>query len=80
MKKTDEAKGFDDDEENCDRHKNNLYDLIENIDDLSEAAKNIKLTKNEFMDCLRNITKEKILSIKEAKSIFTKRIRKLMEA
>ena len=30
----------------------------------------MQISKNEFMECLRNVTKEKILSIKEAKNLF----------
>ena len=40
IKKTDEAKDFGDDSDN-DRKKISLYDLVENIDDMSEAAINI---------------------------------------
>jgi hypothetical protein len=55
-------------------------DMIENIDDISEKAQNMKLTKNDFLNCLRDLTKEKILTLKEAKVVFENRIRKLIRS
>ena len=80
--KNNEAKNKDnfDDDETDTSQKLNLYDIIENIDDLSEQAENMKISKNQFMECLRQITKQKIMSIKEAKGLFTKRIKKLIDA
>ncbi len=40
----------------------------------------MKITKNDFMDCLREVTKSKILAIKEAKEIFEARVQKLVRA
>ena len=31
----------------------NIVELVDNIDSIAEKAKDIKLTKNEFIDCLR---------------------------
>ena len=31
----------------------NIIELVDNIDSIAEKAKDIKLTKNEFIDCLR---------------------------
>ena len=60
--------------------KQKLRELIENIDDLSDKAQNIKISRNEFLNCLRDLTKEKILAVKESKDIFEKRIKKLIKA
>jgi len=57
-----------------------LIDIVENIDNISERALNMKITKNDFMDCLRDVTKSKILAIKEAKEIFEVRVSKLVRA
>jgi len=54
--------------------------MVQNIDELSERALNIKLTKNDFIDCLRRVTKSKIVGIKEAKEIFERRVTKLAKA
>lgn len=48
-KKTDD---FDDGDAEASQ-KMGLYDLVDNIDDLSEQAENMKISKNEFMECLR---------------------------
>ena len=47
-----------------------VADLVENVDELSERAHNMKMTRSEYMNCLRQVTKVKIASIKEAKEIF----------
>ena len=57
-----------------------VVDLVENIDELSDRAHNMKMTRSEYMNCLRQVTKVKVLSIKEAKTIFQKRINKLLKA
>jgi len=44
-----------------------VCDIVENIDELSDRAHNMKLTRSEFLNCLRECTQIKILSIKEAK-------------
>ena len=54
--------------------------MVQNIDGLSERALDLKLTKNDFIDCLRRVTKSKILGIKEAKEIFERRVQKLARA
>ena len=54
--------------------------MVQNIDELSERAVNMKLTKNDFIDCLRRVTKSKVLAIKEAKEIFERRVGKLAKA
>ena len=58
----------------------NLADIVENIDDLSARAQQMKITRNEYLDCLRHITKTKMLQIQEAKNIFEKRVNKLIKA
>ena len=40
----------------------------------------MKITKNDFIDCLREITKDKMVAVKEAKDMFEKRVRKLITA
>jgi len=57
-----------------------VADLVENIDELSERAHNMRMTRSEYMNCLRQVTKVKIASIKEAKEIFQKRVNKLLKA
>ena len=57
-----------------------LIDLVENIDDLAERAKHIQVTRNEYLDTLREVTAAKINGIKEAKQMFDKRIRKMIKA
>lgn len=57
-----------------------LLDMIENIDDVSEKVCRMKITKNQFVDCLRELTKEKILTVKESKQVFQARIKKLIKA
>lgn len=57
-----------------------VADLVENVDELSIRAQNMKLTRSEFLNCLRDVTKVKILSIKEAKDIFEVRVKKLLQA
>ena len=44
--------------------------IINNLDDLSEKATRMKLSKNDFLNVLREVTRSKILSIKEAHGIF----------
>jgi hypothetical protein len=38
------------------------------------------VTKNEFLNALREVTKEKILAVRDAKKLFGKRVVKLMKA
>lgn len=38
----------------------------------------MKITKNDFIDCLREITKDKMVAVKEAKDMFEKRVKKLI--
>lgn len=57
-----------------------LHDIIENIDELSERASNMVISKNEFLNALREVTKEKILAVRDAKKLFGKRVTKLMKA
>lgn len=60
--------------------KEKLMDLIENIDDISEKVQKMKLTKIQFVDCLRDMTKDKIMTVKESKTVFEARIKKLIKA
>lgn len=57
-----------------------LHDIIENIDELSDRASNMVISKNEFLNALREVTKEKILAVRDAKKLFGKRVTKLMKA
>ena len=57
-----------------------IVDMIDNIDDLSERAKHLKLTKKGFIDCLREVTCRKIDGIKKAKELFELAIDKLVHA
>ena len=60
--------------------KEKLMDLIENIDDISEKVQKMKITKSQFVDCLRDMTKDKIMTVKESKTVFEARIKKLIKA
>ena len=40
----------------------------------------MQITRNEYLNCLREVTKNKILDIKQAKDIFQKRIKKMIKA
>jgi len=57
-----------------------VANIVDNIGDISEQAQNMKLTRNEYLNCMREVTKVKIISIKEAREIFNRRIKKLMKA
>ena len=57
-----------------------LIDIVENIDDLSERAQNMQVSRNEYLDTLREVTAAKIKGIKEAKQMFDKRIKKMIRA
>ena len=41
-----------------------LLDIVDNIEDVSKQAMNMQITKNEFFDSLREVTKQKVLGIK----------------
>ena len=43
--------------------------LVENIDNLAVKAEHMPLTKIQFIDCLREVTRQKILQVKQAKDI-----------
>lgn len=68
------------DEKPPEQKRMNLADIVENIDDLSLRAQQMKITRNEYLDCLRHITKTKMMQIQEAKNIFEKRVNKLIKA
>ena len=57
-----------------------LIDLVDNIDSVSEIVDHLPITKNDFFNCLREVTLQKVKGIKQAKDIFDKRIRKMMRA
>ena len=57
-----------------------LHDIIDNIDELSERAENMVVSKNEFLNALRDVTREKMLAVRDAKKLFAKRVTKLMKA
>jgi hypothetical protein len=40
--------------------KMDLYYIIENLDDLDIKAENFKLSKNQYLDALRAVTKSKV--------------------
>jgi predicted nucleic-acid-binding protein len=61
-------------------HIQSIMEIVDNIDSMAEKAKHLKITKNDFIDCLRQVTQIKIMSIKESKDIFEKRIQKLIKA
>jgi hypothetical protein len=61
-------------------HIDMILEIVNNIDFLDEKAKNIKISKNDFIDSLRHVTCEKIFGIKEAKKVFQNRINKLISA
>lgn len=58
----------------------NLLDLVDNIEDIAVFAENMNITKNKFINCLREVTRQKIYDIRQAKRIFEQRIRKLQVA
>ena len=55
-------------------------EMIENLDSAYEKVKEVKLTKIDFIDCLRKVTQQKTFAVKEAKEVFEKRITKLIRA
>mgnify|MGYP006093475937 FL=1 len=55
-------------------------EMIENLDSAYERVKEVKLTKIDFIDCLRGVTQKKVFAVKEARDIFEKRIRKLIRS
>ena len=58
----------------------NLLDLVDNIEDMSVFAENMTITKNQFINCLREVTRQKIYGVRQAKRIFEQRIKKLQIA
>lgn len=58
----------------------NLIDLVDNIDDMSEQAINMPITKKQFLGTLREVTRDKVLAIKQAKTLFDRRIKKMILA
>ena len=67
-------------EESCVRDKELVMEMIENLDSAYERVKEVKLTKIDFIDCLRGVTQKKVFAVKEARDIFEKRIRKLIRS
>ena len=57
-----------------------VYHILENLDELNYKAANLKLTRNEYLDALRVLTKSKVEAVTEAKKIFEKRILELNKA
>lgn len=57
-----------------------IEEIVSNIDELSQKASTMKVSKNDFLDVLRNITRQKILDIKHANKLFKTRIEKMMRA
>lgn len=55
-------------------------EMIENLDNAYERVQEVKLTKIDFIDCLREVTQKKVFAVKEARDIFETRIRKLLRA
>jgi len=37
-----------------------LIDIVKNIDDLCNATNNIQITRNEYLNCLKEATKNKV--------------------
>ena len=54
--------------------------LVENIDNLAVKAEHMPLTKIQFIDCLREVTRQKILQVKQAKELFAKKIDLVVDA
>jgi len=50
--------------DNFQNKKLQLIDIVENIDDLSNATQDMQIPRNEYLTCLREVTKNKILDIK----------------
>ena len=49
------------------KKRSNNYDLLEivqNIDEISQQAENMKISRNDFINCLRDVTRQKMLDIK----------------
>lgn len=57
-----------------------VAEIVENLDELADRACRLKLNRKDYIACLRAVTKEKVLSIKEAKRIFHERVKKLIKA
>ena len=54
--------------------------LVENIDSLALRAEHMQLTRHGFIDCLREVTRQKILQVKAAKEFFVKKIDLVVDA
>jgi hypothetical protein len=57
-----------------------IYDLVEHLELKLETAEDCQLTKNEYIDTLRTVTKEKIIAVKEVKSMFHNRMKYFIAA
>ena len=62
------------------RDREQVMEMIENLDSAYERVKEVKLTKIDFIDCLRKVTQKNVFAVKEAREVFEKRIRKLIRS
>ena len=60
--------------------KMDILEVVANIDEISKQAENMKITRNDFINCLREVTRQKMIDIKDAKGIFETRIKKMIRA
>lgn len=47
-----------------------IEDIVSNIDELSQKAIDMQITKADFLDVLRSVTRQKILDVKHASNLF----------
>ena len=57
-----------------------VADMVENLGEYVQQANKFKLNKKDYISCLRSITKQKILTVKESRKIFDERVKKLIRA
>ena len=56
-----------------------VAEIVDNINDVGEKADQIILTKNDYINSLHEVSKQKLKSIQEAHQIFSKRVDKLIK-
>ena len=54
--------------------------MVENIDGLALRAEHMQLTKHGWVDCLREVTRQKVQQVKQVKDLFAKKIDLVVDA
>lgn len=73
------AKEDTDENKKMSKHEKLMY-MIDNIDSITDQIDDIKVSKIDFINCLREQTRRKMWEMKELKDMFMGRIRKLKVA